>query len=103
MREDEIRNNDPRQNPNQLLRSPVLDSDFGIASSFVMLARHQICEYVVGTKNRFIIFDTVSSYCGSFLSLFQTGCLPNSPQCFLWASAFSADNMYVKCGKAGPI
>ena len=34
---------------------------------------HQICEYAVGTKNRLVIFDTVSAYCGSATSFFHTG------------------------------
>ena len=33
----------------------------------------QICEYEAGTRNRLVIFDTVSAYCGSATSFFHVG------------------------------
>ena len=58
---------------------------FASVNKFVRHRSCYICEYAVGTRKRLLILETVSAYCGSFLSLFQTGCLPKASQCLLCA------------------
>src|ERR1700679_2466670 len=56
-------------------------------------ARDQICEYAAGTMKRLVMCETVSAYCGSFLSFTQTGWTPNAVQFLLCVSRSGLHSM----------
>ena len=53
----------------------------------------QICENAAGARNRLVICETVSAYCGSLLSLTQAGCTPNAAQFLLCVSRSGLQSM----------
>jgi len=54
---------------------------------------HYSCEYAVGFMIRFVIFETVSLYFGSSLSVFQPSLFPNASQAAFWAASSGKPTM----------